>query len=751
MTIRSRIRWMVAFLIFALLATCAVSLYSLQYLRIGGPLAVNLARGNELIADVLPPPKYIVEPHLLVQQLVRETDPVVINRLIGDIDRLETQFRVRTEYWNARALSPQIAEQLNVRSTKAANEYFDTLNRSVLPQVRAGRSHLASAIVRSDLDYLYDRHRLAIDTVVELTNAENAQFSAVAAMTARHMTTLVIAAYAIALIVVGLGLRRMADGITRPLASTAEVMRRMAAGDESNISLDVERVDEIGQMTRAFALMVAAVRQRDAAREEVAANLEVQNTQLDTARVAAEAAVIAKDRFLANMSHEIRTPLNGVIGSLDIVGRGQLDDTQRRFCHTAKASAKSLLVMLSDVLDLSKLNAGKLELVLEQVPLRTLIVDVGEICRAAAKQSELVISTCICPEVPGLITTDGTRLRQVLINLMTNAVKFTKSGEVALKVSVSLPAPVALPAPPAPPAPPAGAGAPPGTILLCFAVTDTGIGIPADRLNRLFKAFSQADATTTRKFGGTGLGLAISQEIVGVLGGRIEVESTEGVGSTFFFTARFAFDPESLQPPDELGSGPGVRTIHNLEALPSINAEAIVAATQANHAFRRPTDSPVNPTAARPAGLNTLANIVPTESNSKTCILLVDDNEINRLIAGTVLESLGYFVVQAEDGVQAISQWKLHKPAAILMDCQMPEMDGYEASRQIRAIEVTMSMPPTPIIALTANAMAGDREKCLACGMTDFLTKPVEPEFIEKVLRTWCPPGGASIETKRAA
>jgi len=739
---------MVAFLILALLATCAVSLYSLQYLRIGGPLAINLARGNELIADILPPPKYIVETHLLVQQLVRETDPVMINRFIGDIDRLETQFRIRTEYWNAAALSPQIAEQLNVRSTKAANEYFNILHQSVIPQVKAGRNHLASAIMRSDLDYLYNRHRLAIDTVVELAHAESVDFSASAAMTSRQMIALVLASNAIALVVVGLGLRRMADGITRPLASTAEVMRRMAAGDESNIVLDVERVGEIGQMTRAFALMVAAVRQRDAAREEIAANLDVQNSELDTARAAAEAAVIAKDRFLANMSHEIRTPLNGVIGSLDIVGRGQLDDTQRRFCHTAKASSKSLLAMLSDVLDLSKLNAGKLELVSGQVPLRTLIVDVGEICRAAAKQSELVVSTCICPEVPGLITTDGTRLRQVLINLMTNAVKFTSSGEVALKVSVSLPDPAAHTDHPAPPV---AAGAAPGTISLCFAVTDTGIGIPADRLNRLFKAFSQADVTTTRKFGGTGLGLAISQEIVGVLGGQIEVESTEGVGSTFFFTARFAFDPESLQRPDELGSGPSVRTIHNLEALPSINAEAIVAATEANHAFRRSTDSPVHPTAARPAGLNTLANIVPTESNSKTCILLVDDNEINRLIAGTVLESLGYFVVQAEDGVQAISQWKLHKPAAILMDCQMPEMDGYEASRQIRALEVTMSMPPTPIIALTANAMAGDHEKCLACGMTDFLTKPVEPERIEKVLRTWCLPGDASIATTRAA
>ena len=740
MTIRTRIRWLVALLIFALLATCALSLYTLHFLRIGGPLAVQLNRGSELVADVLPPPKYIVETHLLVHQLVHETDPVTIEHLIGDLALLEQQFFQRTEYWNAAAISPNIAEQLNIRSTVAAKEYFDILNQWVVPQLRAGRKHLALAIVRSDLDCLYNRHRVAIDSVVELANIEKIQLSADSAMSTRHMTAMVIAAYAIALTVVGLGLQRMADGITRPLASTADVMRQLANGDDCHVSLDVERCDEIGHMTRAFAQMVTAVRQRDMIRAEQNETLETRNVELQAAKLAAEAASIAKDRFLANMSHEIRTPLNGVIGSLDIVGRGELDDTQRRFCHTAMASAKSLLTMLSDVLDLSKLSAGKLELVSEPVPIRPLIVDVGEICRAAAKQSNLVISTRVCPGVPGLITTDGTLLRQVLINLMTNAVKFTASGEVALNVSVD-------------PAPAAAAAM--GTIPLRFSVTDTGIGIPADRLHRLFKAFSQADATTTRRFGGTGLGLVISQEIVRVLGGHIDVDSTEGVGSTFAFTACFEFDIESLCPPDELGPSMCGKTIHALAAGAIPNAPANSPATLAISGEHLPhlpaTDSPAATIGDLPGDSCAPTTGIPGGLLPGLCILLTDDNEINRLIASSVLESLGCRVVQAEDGAQAIAQWKRHNPAAIFMDCQMPEMDGYEATRQIRAHEATAGMQPTPIIALTANALAGDREKCLASGMTDFLTKPVAPECIEKILRAWCPPGSTTKPIQRAA
>ena len=741
MTIRTRIRWMVALLIFALLATCSLSLYTLHCLRIGGPLAVQLNRGNELVADVLPPPKYIVETHLLVQQLIHETDPVTIDNLIGDLARLEQQFRQRTEYWNAAEISPNIAEQLNIRSTKAAEEYFDIMNRSVVPQLKAGRSHLAVAIVRSDLDYLYNRHRVAIDSVVELANIEKIQLSADAAMNTRHMIAVVIAAYAVALTVVGLGLRRMADGITRPLASTADAMRQLANGDDCHISLDVKRCDEIGHMTRAFVQMVTAVRQRDMMRAEQNETLETQNIELQAAKLAAEAASIAKDRFLANMSHEIRTPLNGVIGSLDIVGRGELDDTQQRFCHTAMASAKSLLTMLSDVLDLSKLNAGKLELASERVPLRPLIVDVGEICRAAAKQDNLIISTRVCPEVPGLIITDGIRLRQVLINLMTNAVKFTASGEVALNVSVD---------------PAAAAAAAMGTIPLRFSVTDTGIGIPADRLHRLFKAFSQADATTTRRFGGTGLGLVISQEIVRVLGGRIEVDSTEGVGSTFAFTACFAFDTESLCLPDELGPNMCDKTTHAVAASAILgtpahspaHSPATLAASGERVSHHPATDSPAASIGDRPGDSCVPNSGIPKTLPPGPCVLLVDDNEINRLIATSVLESLGCTVVQAEDGSQAIAQWKQHNPAVILMDCQMPEMDGYEATRQIRAHEARSSLEATPIIALTANAMAGDREECLACGMSDFSTKPVDPERIEKLLRTWLRrPGTNTVST----
>jgi len=574
--------------------------------------------------------------------------------------------------------------------------------------------------------------------------------------------------------------------------------------------IGIDSTDELGRLARSFEKMSTNLLAAKSELQEK--NLELTTAQEDIikSRDKALEGSRLKSEFLSNMSHEIRTPMNGVLGMTSILLATELTDEQLEFVKIIRNSGNALITIINDILDYSKIEAGKLDFEIIDFNLIVTMDEVTDLMAIKAAEKSLQYTAMVSKEVPPFLCGDPGRLRQILINIVGNAIKFTQEGEVSLRTSLDHEEATRA--------------------LIRFSISDTGIGIPTDKIDRLFESFSQADGSTTRKFGGTGLGLAISKQLAEQMGGEIGVKSEQGKGSEFWFTAVFEKQPEnknknfiipgdtrktrilivddnrinryvlkeqlklwgyqyseaqnSIQALEELHLALTLKNPFEIAIIdmymPGMNGDILGQEIKQNPGLKNTKlimmtsmgkrgdvkqlqkigftaylTKPVKQwqlyecllkvagikketAKEKPPALITRHSI-SDDQKRKIRILIAEDNRTNQMVILKILEKLGYSADAVANGEEAVDALKMFPYAAVLMDCQMPELDGYGATRIIRNPESKTLNHKVPVIALTANAMLGDREKCIKAGMNDYLSKPIDTQKLYEMLEKWIP------------
>ncbi len=647
------------------------------------------------------------------------------------------------------------------------------------------------------------RGQISAFSSVELT--QRAKQRADTEGSASRATLIAAIGFALSLLLLGVLLVYLLRSVVGPIRQVAQAAERLRTGD-LEVRVSESGSGEVGRLGASFNEMASSIQNRDR-------QLSQAKQQLELAVTAAEEASLLKSNFLANMSHEIRTPLNGVVGMISLLGETSLTQEQREYVEVARSSSDALMRVVSDVLDVAKIEAGRLQVENRDFDLHEVVEASCEMVAASALTKGVELQSYVHEDVPRRVIGDRTRVGQILVNLLANAVKFTAEGEVALEVGV------------------AAHGVRLTTVQ--FEVRDTGIGIDPARIKQLFEPFAQADATTTRRFGGTGLGLAISLELARLMGGGIQAQSKVGTGSSFRVRIPFARSRSQLRAPapptrlrglrvlvvddsatnrrvfeayltswemrseaaidaaDAYGrlqsavqqgdpfdlvlldlnmpGESGIELASRIRQVPSLRWTRVILLTSSPSAGADDAEAGIDAQLTKPVRQSRLLDIVsavmahdraaasetkiassllsaPNESLSDgngspattgRRILVAEDQPVNWMLIERLLQKRGHRAAHATDGRQALEILAAEQFDLVLMDCQMPELDGYQVAREVRRREVEADRARLPIVAMTAHALQGDRERCLAAGMDDYMAKPISAAVLDRVLSRW--------------